>query len=111
MLVTAPSAFERLLNDIVAVDRLYQQAQIVFGEDSPPTKSAQQMQIRLQMALLRNFAPNWVYLSLDTISAGEAVYNLCLRHPQTLAMHRPLQLAIGALSAAEIQRFSDSQPC
>lgn len=70
------------------------------------------LKTRLQIKLLKNFAPNYVYLKEDkNIESEESVYGLILVSPinnYSDVAHIPIRVAKKMLSEEEISHFSQS---
>jgi hypothetical protein len=103
-------SIEQLVREIVAVNYAWKAAKDIFEDPaSPIANSLRNLKTRLQVRLLRQYAPHQVYLLEDsTADTKEAVYGLSL--VQTIngctdAAHIPLRVAKDHLSAEEIKLF------
>ncbi|HEY9695177.1 MAG TPA: hypothetical protein V6D15_23490 [Oculatellaceae cyanobacterium] len=114
-------SIEQLVAEIVAVNHAWKEARDLFGKASPLAISLREIKTRLQMRLLRSYAPEQVYLELDTkveqvngeldpeAEAGEPLYGLLLRKPingRRNAEHLPVRVANEVLSESELQLFT-----
>jgi len=102
-------SIEQLVEEIVAVNHAWKEAKELFETESPLTKSLRDLKARLQVRLLRKYAPQQVYLLEDrTSDALEPLYGLSLVQPiagHTDAAHLPIRVAQEHLSEEEIGRF------
>ncbi|MEA5603361.1 hypothetical protein [Nostoc sp. UHCC 0252] len=99
---------EKLVNEIVAVNHAWKVASELFGEDSPLSISLRDLKTCLQVRLLRNYAPEQVYLIEDKESEGEALYSLCLRQAignRLYAEHLPMRIAQDVFADKELEKF------
>ncbi|MBA3922790.1 MAG: hypothetical protein H0X31_14275 [Nostocaceae cyanobacterium] len=100
---------EQLVKEIVAVNHAWKEAKDLFEPESGLAKSLRNLKTRLQVRLLRKYAPQQVYLLKDpTADASEPLYGLSLVQPiagHTDAAHLPIRVAQEHLSEAEIERF------
>ncbi|WP_254567809.1 hypothetical protein [Oscillatoria sp. HE19RPO] len=103
-------SLEQLIDEIHAVNHGWKVA-LAFGDIPALAKSLQEMKTRLQVRLLRQYAPDRVYLALDTETASEEpLYGLRLREPvagHTDAAHLPVRVAKEHLSPERIERFGE----
>ncbi|MCT7958977.1 hypothetical protein [Laspinema palackyanum] len=101
---------EQLIDEIHAVNHAWKVAES-FGDIPQLAKSLQEMKTRLQVRLLRQYAPDRVYLALDTETpSDEPLYGLRLREPiagYTDAAHLPVRVAQDHLSHELIERFKE----
>jgi hypothetical protein len=70
-------SLEQLINEIHAINRAWKVAR-EFGDIPPLAKSLGEMKNRLQVRLLRQYAPDRVYLALDP--DNERDWNKSLPH-------------------------------
>jgi len=103
-------SIEQLVKEIVAVNHAWKEAKALFEDpDSGLAKSLRNLKTRLQVRLLRKYAPQQVYLLKDpTADASDPLYGLSLVQPiagHTDAAHLPIRVAQEHLSEAEIERF------
>lgn len=103
-------SLEQLIDEIHAVNHAWKVA-LDFGDIAALAKSLQEMKTRLQVRLLRQYAPNHVYLALDQETVSEEpLYGLRLREPiagYTDAAHLPVRVAQDYLSQELIERFKE----
>ncbi|MCT7990603.1 hypothetical protein [Laspinema olomoucense] len=101
-------SLEQLIDEIHAVNHAWKVA-LAFGDIPALATSLQDMKTRLQVRLLRQYAPDRVYLALDTETASEEpLYGLRLREPiagYTDAAHLPVRVAQDYLSHELIEGF------
>lgn len=101
---------EQLIDEIHAVNHAWKVA-LDFGDIPALAESLKEMKTRLQVRLLRQYAPDRVYLALDTETASEEpLYGLRLREPiagHTDAAHLPVRVAKDHLSPELIERFGE----
>ncbi|MFB2895756.1 hypothetical protein ACE1CI_22850 [Aerosakkonemataceae cyanobacterium BLCC-F50] len=98
--------FEDLVQEIAAINQAWK----VSAELSPTLgNSLKDLKNRLQLRLLRKYAPARVYLELDTVTESEeALYSLCLRQPignRWNAEHLPVRVAQEMLSDEEFKQL------
>lgn len=109
--VTLPcSSLKQLVREIIAVNHAWKVAREIFGENSPLSVSSRDLKTALQVRLLRNYAPDKVFLVVDTEAEGEKLYGLKLREPidnYLYAEHLPVRVALEVLSADEIRKFTN----
>jgi hypothetical protein len=104
-------SIDQLVGEIVAVNHAWKEAKDIFEDPaSPIANSLRNLKTRLQVRLLRQYAPQQVYLLEDpTADALEPLYSLYLVQPingYTDAAHLPIRVAqTGHLSAEEIKLF------
>lgn len=105
------SNFEELVKEIITVNQAWKEASEIGDYLNHISKSLAQLKARLQVRLLRQYAPDRVYLQLDTKSQdtqGEELYGLILRQPTNHywnAAHLPVRVARSVLSPEELQKF------
>lgn len=101
---------EQLIDEIHAVNHAWKVASD-FGDIPALAESLKEMKTRLQVRLLRQYAPDRVYLALDTETpSDEPLYGLRLREPiagHTDAAHLPVRVAKDLLSPEVIERFGE----
>ncbi|NCO75548.1 MAG: hypothetical protein GW795_09990 [Cyanobacteria bacterium] len=108
-LLTPP--FESLVKEIHAVNHSWKlAADEIFNNEHFLAKSLRDLKVRLQVKLLRNYAPNFVYLIEDKeIVSEEVLYSLQLISNVDNyqdAAHLPIRVAKEVLSLEEINKFS-----
>lgn len=108
-LLTPP--FESLVKEIHAVNHSWKLAgNEIFNNEHFLAKSLRDLKVRLQIRLLRNYAPNFVYLIEDKkTELEEALYSLQLISNVDNykdAAHLPIRVAREVLSLEEINKFS-----
>jgi len=116
-------SLEQLLAEIVAINHAWKEARLMFGNSAGLTVSLRNLKTRSQVRLLRNYAPEKVYLKIDKealepslevdndAETGEPLYGLILRKPVngvTDAAHIPVRVAQEFLSESEIKRFTQN---
>ncbi|CAD0225572.1 hypothetical protein PA905_07540 [Planktothrix agardhii CCAP 1459/11A] len=116
-------SLEQLLAEIVAINHAWKEARLMFGNSAGLTVSLRNLKTRSQVRLLRNYAPEKVYLKIDQealepsleadndAETGEPLYGLILRKPVngvTDAAHIPVRVAQEFLSESEIKRFTQN---
>lgn len=103
--------FEELVQEITAVNQAWKEAMKMGEHLNHVAHSLANLKTRLQVRLLRQYAPERVYLQLDTQNQGiegEELYGLILR--QSLAgywnaAHLPVRIAETVLSVQELEQF------
>jgi hypothetical protein len=100
----------QLVRKIVTVNHAWKEAKLLSGDsESPIANSLRNLKTRLQIRLLRQYAPQQVYLREDlNVDYSEPVYGLSLTYPvdgHTNASHLPLRVAQNQLLAEEIACF------
>lgn len=103
--------FENLVNEIHAVNHSWKLASNeIFNNEHFLAKSLRDLKVRLQVRLLRNYAPNFVYLIEDNeTESEEALYSLQLISNvkgYSDVAHLPVRVAKEVLSSEEINKFS-----
>jgi hypothetical protein len=107
----ANPSIEQLVGEIVAVNHAWKEAKDICEDPaSPIANSLRNLKTRLQVRLLRQYAPQQVYLREDpTADTTEPVYGLSLVQTTingyTDAAHLPFRVAKDHLSAEEIKLF------
>ncbi|MEM7590919.1 MAG: hypothetical protein AAF383_05270 [Cyanobacteria bacterium P01_A01_bin.83] len=106
---------EQLVTEIIAVNHAWKEAQDLFDRaDNHLANSLRDLKARLQVRLLRSYAPELVYLTIDTDpdrDYDEPLYGLRLVksvNGRQDAAHMPIRIAEENLSAAELQQFVQS---
>lgn len=105
--------FESLVKEIHAVNHSWKLASDdIFHNEHFLAKSLRDLKVRLQIRLLRNYAPNLVYLIEDNeTESGEALYSLQLVSNvkgYSDVAHLPVRVAKEILSSEEITNFTKS---
>ncbi|MFB2935020.1 hypothetical protein ACE1B6_07050 [Aerosakkonemataceae cyanobacterium BLCC-F154] len=100
------STFEELITEIAAINQAWK----VSKELSPNLgNSLKDLKNRLQVRLLRKYAPERVYLELDTATESEEpLYSLRLRQPIGNCWnveHLPVRVAQEMLSDEELKQL------
>jgi hypothetical protein len=103
-------SIEQLVREIVAVNHAWKEAKDMFEDPASGLAiSLRNLKTRLQVRLLRKYAPQQVYLLKDpTADASEPVYGLSLVQPiggYRDAAHLPIRVAQEHLSKEEIEGF------
>lgn len=101
---------EQLVREIIAINRAWKEAKEMFEDSaSPLANSLRNLKNRLQVRLLRTYAPQLVYLVEDRESESEEpLYGLQLSQPIDSwkdAAHIPVRVAREYLTSIEIQRY------
>ncbi|MBI1242041.1 hypothetical protein [Umezakia ovalisporum] len=100
-----------LVKEIIAINQGWKLAEEIGDYASALSDSLAELKNRLQVQLLRNYAPEKVYLQIDTSTDStemEELYGLILREPiegYWNAAHLPVRVAEKLLSAQEIEQF------
>jgi hypothetical protein len=107
-------SIEQLVIEIIAVNHAWKEAKKIFEEPaSPLADSLKNLKTRLQVQLLRNYAPKQVYLIEDRDAENdESLYGLRLVKPigsWTDAAHMPERVARENLSNEEIESYMPFQ--
>lgn len=71
------TSVEQLVREIVAVNHAWKAARELFGDDSALSTSTRDLKTCLQVRLLREHAPDQVYLVKDSVESnqvGEEIY-------------------------------------
>jgi hypothetical protein len=105
-------SIEQLVTEIIAVNNSWKEAKDLFDRpDTSVANSLRDLKARLQVRLLRNYAPSQVYLTEDTNPNSdyeEPLYGLQLVKPvngRQDAAHMPIRVAEENLSASELEQF------
>lgn len=105
-------SIEQLVTEIIAVNHAWKEAKSLFDySDNPLANSLRDLKARLQVRLLRNYAPENVYLMIDTnvnTDYDELLYGLQLMksiNGRKDAAHMPIRVAERNLSVQELQQF------
>ena len=106
---------EQLVTEIIAVNHAWKEAKDLFDHlNNPLANSLRDLKARLQVRLLRSYAPALVYLITDTNpdrDYDEPLYGLRLVksvNGRQDAAHMPIRIANENLSAKELQQFVQS---
>ena len=111
MIQLTPSVIE-LVEEIVAVNQAWKLTADMGEHTSAIADSLADLKNRLQVRLLRTYAPEQVYLEIDTspeTPTTEELYGLILRQPigdYWNAAHLPVRVAQQLLSSEEIAKFT-----
>lgn len=103
-------SIEQLVLEIIAVDRAGKEAKLFARDRNFLANSLQDLKARLQVRLLRSYAPEFVFLKTD-VSEGEydePVYGLHLTksvNGRQDAARMPIRVAQKNLSLEELQQF------
>lgn len=101
---------EQLVEEIFAVNCAWKEACSILGEACSLATSLRDLKNRLQVRLLRCYAPTDVVLEMDTATESkEPLYGLRLLKPIGLrldAAHLPVRVAQDVLTPDEIRQFS-----
>ena len=108
-------SIEQLVTEIIAVNHAWKEARDLFDRpDTPVANSLRDLKARLQVRLLRSYAPDQVYLIVDTnfnSDYDEPLYGLQLVtsvNGRKDAAHMPVRVAEKNLSAQELEQFVKS---
>jgi hypothetical protein len=101
--------WKNLVKEINAVNKSWKLAIEMFGNHHFLAQSLKNLKLRLQVRLLRNYAPKFVFLVEDTeTESEESLYSLKLAYPFSGyqdAAHLPIRVAQSVLSSQEISQF------
>lgn len=99
-----------LIKQIHSVNHSWKIAQEMENNEHFLAMRLRELKTRLQIKLLKNFAPNYVYLKEDkNIESEESLYGLILVSPidnYSDVGHLPIRVAKKMLSEAEIAHFT-----
>ena len=105
-------SIEQLVTEIIAVNHAWKEAKDLFGfPNTSLANSLRDLKARLQIRLLRSYAPKSVYLMADNDPNeyyDEPLYGLRLTktvNDRQDAAHMPIRIAKENLSAKELQQF------
>lgn len=104
-------SIEQLLTEIIAVNHAWKEAKDLFAPNTPLANSLRDLKARLQIRLLRSYAPKLVYLMADNDPNeyyDEPLYGLQLTktvNDRQDAAHMPIRVAQQNLSAQELKLF------
>ena len=104
-------SIEQLVSEIIAVNHAWKEAKSLFDSDNYLAKSLRDLKARLQVRLLRNYAPELVFLRTDVSddeNYDEPLYGLHLTRSvngRQDAAHMPIRVAEEYLSVKELQQF------
>ena len=105
-------SIEQLVTEIIAVNHAWKEAKVLFDRaDNHLASSLRDLKARLQVRLLRSYAPELVYLITDNnldLDYDEPLYGLQLVksvNGRKDAAHMPIRVAEENLSAKELQQF------
>lgn len=108
-------SIEQLVLEIIAVNHAWKEGQDLFDRaDNHLANSLRDLKARLQVRLLRSYAPELVYLMTDSDpnrDYDEPLYGLRLVESvngRRDAAHMPIRVAEENLSAKELQQFVQS---
>lgn len=102
-------SIQDLVTEIHAVNHSWKLAIEMFGNNHGLAQSLRDLKVRLQIRLLRNYAPEFVYLQIDQeTESEEALYGVRLVssvNGHKDAAHLPIRLAKKVLSILELNQF------
>ena len=104
-------SIEQLVLEIMAVNYAWKEAKNFSDGDNYLANSLRNLKARLQVRLLRSYAPELVFLKIDTSNGEdyeEPLYGLHLAESvngRKDAAHMPIRVAQENLSAKELQHF------
>lgn len=102
-------SIQDLLTEIHAVNHSWKLAIEMFGNNHGIAQSLRDLKVRLQIRLLRNYAPEFVYLQIDKErESEEALYSFKLSpsiNGYGDVAHLPIRLANKVLSISELNQF------
>ena len=105
------ASFEQLVSEIIKINKAWKVACDMGDSNSQMATSIKNIKTRWQVRLLRLYAPERVYLQLDSeAQSEEELYGLLLREPiegYASLNHLPVRVARSRLSAEEIAKFSE----
>lgn len=114
-------AIEQIVEEIFAINRAWKAARKLFNPSANLALSFRDMKTQMQVRLLRNFAPERVYLKIDNSAEEddpelqeaaenqEPLYGLILQPSignYWNAAHLPVRRAKEFLTAEELQKFT-----
>ena len=106
------SSINQLVTEIIAVNHAWKEAKDLFDRaDNHLANSLRDLKARLQVRLLRSYAPELVYLITDNnpdLDYGEPLYGLQLVksvNGRKDTAHMPIRVAQENLSAQELKQF------
>lgn len=103
-------SIQDLVAEIHAVNHSWKLAVQMFDNNHGLAQSLRDLKVRLQIRLLRNYAPEFVSLQIDhETESEEALYSLKLSSSikgYSDAAHLPVRSAEKALSILELNQFS-----
>lgn len=104
-------SFRELVEEIIAVNQAWKLAGDMGNNVSVIAYSLADLKNRLQVRLLRSYAPEKVYLQIDNAVSTqmEELYGLILREPvgnYWNAAHLPVRVALELLSPQELKQFT-----
>ena len=109
------SSIDQLVTEIIAVNHAWKAAKDLFDRvDNHLANSLRDLKARLQVRLLRSYAPELVYLIIDNnpdLDYDEPLYGLQLVksvNGRKDAAHMPIRVAEKNLSVEELQKFIKS---
>lgn len=104
-----------LVVEIIAINKAWKASRELLGSSIALTESFRHLKSRLQARLLRRYAPQQVYLELDTTAdSEEPLYGLKLVNRvgnRTDVAHMPVRIANELFSAQELQSFTKESQC
>jgi hypothetical protein len=102
--------FDQLVQEIVAINQAWKVSEELSANLG---NSLKDLKNRLQVRLLRSYAPQKVCLELDTTTESEEpLYGLRLLHPidnRCYAEHLPVRVAEELLSSEELQQWTSTE--
>lgn len=104
-------SIEQLVTEIIAVNHAWKEAKNLFALNTSLADSLRDLKARLQIRLLRSYAPKSVYLMADNDPNeyyDEPLYGLGLTETvngRKDAAHMPIRVAQQNLSALELKLF------
>ena len=103
-------SIEQLVLEIIAVNHAWKETKNFSDGDNYLANSLRNLKARLQVRLLRSYAPELVFLRIDTSNDedNEPLYGLHLAESvngRNDAAHMPIRVAQENLSTQELQQF------
>ncbi|WP_330203833.1 hypothetical protein [Cyanobacterium sp. Dongsha4] len=102
-------SLSNLVNEIHAVNYSWKLAIEMFDNNYGLAQSLRDLKVRLQIRLLRSYAPEFVHLQIDQeTESEEALYSLKLSSPlngYSDAAHLPIRVAEKILCPSELNQF------
>lgn len=104
-----PDIPDSLVDEIIVINKAWKASRELLGGSVSMTESFRHLKSRLQARLLRQYAPQQVYLELDnTADSEEPLYGLKLVNKvsnRTDAAHIPVRIANEIFTPEELKHF------
>ena len=106
---------DSLVADIIVINKAWKASRQLLGSSIALTESFRHLKSRLQARLLRQYAPQQIYLELDTAAdSEEPLYGLKLVNrvsDRTDVAHMPVRIANELFSPEELKYFTKESRC